>query len=260
MDIVALCMSEEVNPPMFSIITATFNSAATLQDTLQSVAKQEEKSWELLIQDGGSKDATLQIVEAFGQAKLESKQDKGLYNAMNRGIQRASGAIVGILNSDDFYPDTQVLSRVREAFDADPALEAVYGDLKYVQHDQPKKIVRNWQAGAYEHHAWEKGWMPPHPAFFVRRSVYEQFGGFNEALRLAADYEFMLRACFIGKIKVAYLPHVLVHMRLGGLSNSSIKNRLIANQEDRKAWRINGLKPPFGLAILKPFRKIKQWL
>lgn len=253
-------MSEEKTPPVFSIVTATFNSAATLQETLRSVAKQEEKSWELLIQDGGSQDGTLQMVENFGLAKLESKQDKGLYNAMNRGIQRASGAIVGILNSDDFYPDAQVLSKIRQAFEADPTLEAVYGDLKYVQYDHPEKIVRNWQAGHYHHHAWEKGWMPPHPAFFVRKSVYEKFGGFNEALRLAADYEFMLRTCFLGKIKVAYVPHVLVHMRLGGLSNSSIKNRLIANQEDRKAWRINGLEPPFALAFLKPFRKIKQWL
>lgn len=253
-------MSEELTSPIFSIITATFNSAATLRDTLRSIAQQEEKSWELLVQDGGSTDATLEIVEAFGRAKLESKKDKGLYNAMNRGIARASGEIIGILNSDDFYPNAQVLSHIRQAFEANPALDAVYGDLKYVQQDKPSKVVRNWRAGHYQHQAWETGWMPPHPAFFVRRSVYQRLGGFNEELSLAADYEFMLRACFITKIKVAYLPHVLVHMRLGGLSNSSIKNRLIANKEDRKAWIVNGLEPPFALSILKPIRKIKQWL
>lgn len=253
-------MSEEPTHPIFSIITATFNSAATLEDALESVASQDEKSWELLVQDGGSTDKTLQIAANFGKAKLESKQDTGLYNAMNRGIQRATGQIVAILNSDDFYPNPLVLSRVRKAFEDNPTLDAIYGDLKYVQYNKPQKVVRNWQAGNYQHQAWEKGWMPPHPTFFVKKSVYERFGGFNEELNLAADYEFMLRSCFVEKIKVGYIPHVLVHMRLGGLSNSSIKNRLIANKEDRKAWRINGLSPPIGLAFLKPFRKIKQWL
>ncbi len=253
-------MTKAGSQPLFSIITATFNSARTLQDTLNSLLAQQEKDWEWIVQDGGSQDHTLRLLEKIAVAKYVSQQDSGLYNAMNLGIERAQGEIIGILNSDDFYADPQVLSRVAQAFADNPSWEAVYGDLKYVDTETPQKVVRYWKAGDYEPHAWRWGWMPPHPTFFVKRAVYERLGGFNENLRIAADYEFMLRACHIHQISLGYIPEVLVHMRVGGLSNNTWKNRLLANQEDRKAWVVNGLEVPIGLAFTKPFRKIKQWL
>jgi glycosyltransferase len=244
----------------FSLITATYNSAATLQDTLESVRAQVGVTTELIVQDGGSLDDTLGIAEAHGGILIRSEPDTGLYNAMNRGIARATGDIIGIINSDDFYPSNDVLQSVQRLFDSHPEIDAVYGDLNYVAFDEPCRIIRKWHSRNYDPLSWRMGWMPPHPTFFVRRSVYERFGIFNETLRFSADYEFMLRCCYLHRISVAYLPRVLVHMRAGGVSNSSLKNRLQANREDRLAWKLNGLSVPMGLNLIKPLRKVRQWM
>jgi glycosyltransferase len=243
-----------------SIITATYNSATTLRDTLESLQKQKGVVFEVLLQDGGSTDETLEIAKDFSFVEVISESDTGLYNAMNRGVARATGDIVGILNSDDFYVDALVLQDVVTAFIQDRDLEAVYGSLKYVDFYNVNKELRYWKSGPYRRSFWLHGWMPPHPTFFVRKSVYNTHGGFNEQLQFAADYEFMLRCCYKHQIKVRCIPRVLVHMRSGGVSNSSLKNRLSANKEDRLAWKLNGLSPPALLALKKPFFKIPQWL
>lgn len=243
-----------------SIITATYNSAATVADTLRSVAAQDHPDIEHLIVDGLSSDETLQIVQSFQHvAACRSEKDQGIYDAMNKGISMATGDIVGILNSDDFYAGSQVLSRVAIAFE-DPAVQAVYGDLVYVRPEQTDKVTRFWKAGNYRPASFRFGWMPPHPAFFVRRSVYDKVGAFNTALRSSADYELMLRILYKHKMPAAYIPEVLVRMREGGMSNASLKNRLRANREDRLAWKYNEVKPYFFTLYLKPFRKIFQFI
>jgi glycosyltransferase involved in cell wall biosynthesis len=245
---------------LISIITATYNSAATVRDTLDCIAKQDYANVEHIIVDGLSKDNTLGIVLEFPHVKkVVSEKDKGIYDAMNKGVALATGDVIGILNSDDFYCHPQVLSNVMKAFE-DPAIDAVYGDLHYVHQQQTGKITRRWKAGRFKASSFYYGWMPPHPAFFVRRKVYEQAGLFNTSLKSAADYELMLRVLLKHKMKAAYIPEVLVKMRAGGMSNVTLKNRLHANKEDRQAWELNQLKPYFFTIWLKPVRKIFQFI
>ena len=240
-----------------SIITATFNSARTIRDTLESVKEQEYPYIEHLIIDGMSSDDTLQIVHQFSNvAKILSEKDKGIYDAMNKGIQASSGEIIGILNSDDVYTDSKVLSEVAAIF-KDETIDACYADLQYVSAVDSGKTVRSWKSGNFSKKAFLYGWMPPHPTLFLRRRVYERAGDFNLQLKSAADYELIfVRHNF----NIRYLPRVIVKMRTGGMSNVSIKNRLSANREDRMAWKINNLKPYFFTLYLKPLRKIFQFI
>jgi glycosyltransferase involved in cell wall biosynthesis len=243
-----------------SVITATYNSAATVADTLKSVRDQSYPLVEHLIIDGGSKDDTMKIVAGFPHVMQTcSEKDRGIYDAMNKGIKRATGDIVGILNSDDFYASEHVLQEVVETFRRS-GCDAVYGDLQYVDKDDVSKVVRYWRSGAYQQGAFKWGWMPPHPSFFVRRSLYERCGLFNLDMKTAADYELMLRMIHKEGASLQYLPNVLVKMRTGGASNASLTNRLKANADDRKAWEVNGLKPYWFTMYLKPIRKITQFI
>jgi len=243
-----------------SIITATYNSGATVLHTLQSVERQEYADKEHIIVDGLSTDQTMEIVSGFAHvAKLISEKDDGIYDAMNKGILAASGEIVGILNSDDVYADEKVLSKVKRTFE-DPQVEACYADLQYVHSHDMNKVVRVWKSGKLRSRSFYWGWMPPHPTFFVRREVYERVGLFNTMLKSAADYEMMLRILVKHKLKAQYIPEVLVKMRMGGMSNASLLNRVRANREDRLAWKINGLEPYFFTLYVKPIRKISQFL
>jgi glycosyltransferase len=271
---------------MFSIITATYNAASSLAHSLESVAGQRLGTGafgagplEHLIIDGGSTDGTLEILARLAPhpsrlTRTLSEPDRGIYDAMNKGLRLATGDIIGILNADDFYADDRVLERVAKVFE-DPTVEACYGDLVYVRGTQEEgrgtrenqslitnnklRILRYWKSGAFSSDKFKWGWMPPHPTFFVRRSVYERFGLFNLDLGSAADYELMLRFLVKHRIKTAYIPEVLVCMRAGGVSNASLGNRLKANRMDRKAWEMNGFKPyPWTLAM-KPIRKIPQY-
>ncbi|NII24073.1 glycosyltransferase [Pseudoflavitalea sp. X16] len=243
-----------------TIITATYNSASTVRDTLESVSQQQYQPVEHIIVDGLSKDGTLDIVRTYPHvARVVSEKDKGIYDAMNKGLQLATGEVVGILNSDDFYNDRDVLSQVMEAF-KDPAVDVVYGDLQYVKQNDIQTVTRYWKSGKYKKRYFYYGWMPPHPTFFVRRNIYEAIGLFNTDLRSAADYEMMLRIMVRHNARAHYIPKVLVKMRAGGVSNASIKNRLRANQEDRKAWAMNELKPFFFTTWLKPVRKVIQFI
>ena len=242
-----------------SIVTATYNSAATVKDTLESIARQTYPDIEHIIVDGVSKDNTLELVGQYPHvSKTVSGKDKGIYDAMNKGIGLTTGEVVGILNSDDLYTHDKVLEKVMEQFQ-DPEVEAVYGDLQYVDPVNLNKIVRTWKAGTYTKRSFYYGWMPPHPTFFVRKRVYDRLGLFHLDLKTAADYEIMLRFLLKNKIKAAYIPEILVKMRTGGASNASFKQRIRANQEDYWAWRLNGLRPnPFTL-FLKPARKVGQY-
>jgi len=243
-----------------SIITATYNSAATLKDTLDSVASQDYLDIEHIIIDGSSIDETMNMVEERGEriSKCISEPDKGIYDAMNKGIALASGDIIAILNSDDVYQDSQVISDVVRTFQENP-VDAVYGDLVYVAADDLNQVKRYWKSGNYYRKAFLNGWMPPHPSFFVRKECYARFGKFDTSLKSSADYELMLRFLFKNHCSAAYLYRILVRMREGGQSNENILNRLLANQEDRKAWTKNGLSPRFYTLSLKPLRKIGQY-
>ena len=242
-----------------SIITATYNSAASLNDCLVSVRSQKIAA-EHIIVDGASKDATLEIARSYPHvSRIISEPDNGIYDAMNKGIIASTGEIIGILNSDDFYFDNQVLSRVMDVF-SDPAVSACYGDLQYVDPTDTTKVTRTWKSCRFDRKAFYWGWMPPHPTFFVRRSLYEQFGKFNLELGSAADYELMLRFLLRYQIKAVHIPNFLVKMRAGGVSNASLRNRLMANRKDRLAWLVNGLKPYPWTITMKPLRKVGQFL
>jgi len=243
-----------------SIITATYNSAATVKDTLTCIRDQDYPDVEHIIVDGRSTDGTLSLVSGFPHvAKIISEKDQGIYDAMNKGISLATGEVVGILNSDDIYVDPGVLSIVAAAF-ADPAVMTTYADLQYVHPADMNKIIRTWKTGPFNRKNFYYGWMPPHPTFFVRRQIYDQVGLFNSSLRSAADYELMLRVLLKHGFSTHYIPLVIVKMRAGGMSNASFWNRLWANKEDRLAWKLNGLQPYFFTLYAKPLRKIPQFL
>lgn len=243
-----------------SIITVTYNSAATLEETILSVINQTYQNIEYIIVDGKSTDSTLSIIDKHKDriAKFVSEKDNGIYDALNKGISMASGDVVGILHSDDFYTSNEVLQKIAERFIKDNC-EALYGDLLYVSKDNTDKIIRKWRAGEFKSNSFLFGWMPPHPTFFVKKEVYEKHKAFNLDFKTSADYELMLRLLYKHKIKTSYLPEFIVKMRMGGQSNISTKNRIIANLEDRKAWEVNGLKPYFFTLFFKPLRKLSQF-
>lgn len=242
-----------------SIITVSLNAAKSIADTLTSVAAQSHNDIEHIVIDGGSTDGTQEVVSRFPHvAKFVSEKDNGLYDAMNKGLALATGDIVAILNADDFYMHTGIIAKIVHCFKKDD-VEAVYGDLVYVNASFDK-VIRTWKAGNYKPSKFYQGWMVPHPTFFVKRSLYENLGYFNTSLKYAADYELMLRFMFKQQIKTFYIPETLVVMKTGGKSNSSFKNRWTINREDRKAWAINHLQPHLFTLILKPLRKLTQYI
>ena len=244
-----------------SIITITYNSAETVEDTIQSVLAQDYPNIEYIIVDGASKDDTLSIVNRYTDkiATIQSEPDKGIYDAMNKGVRLATGDLIGILNSDDFYADAQVISDIVKTVQSAGA-DGCYADLVYVDRNETSRVVRTWKSGEYRHGQFMRGWMPPHPTFFVKRSIYEKHGLYSLQLRSAADYELMLRLIHKHGISLAYLPRVITKMRAGGQSNVTLKNRWKANKEDRLAWKMNGLQPGFLTLIRKPLSKLIQYL
>jgi len=244
-----------------SIITICYNSAETIRDTIQSVVDQSYPDIEYILIDGASTDATLTIAKSFGDkvTTLISEPDKGIYDAMNKGVAAATGDIVGILNSDDFYAYTDVIADVVAQF-KEYNCEALYADLVYVDRDATDKVTRKWISGAYKHGDFLKGWMPPHPTFFTTKEAYNRLGTYNTVLRTSADYELMLRFLHKNQLTVAYLPKIITKMRVGGQSNVSFSNRLRGNKEDRKAWELNDLKPGMFTLIRKPLSKLSQFI
>ncbi len=244
-----------------SIITVSFNAAETIEDTLKSVAAQTHPDIEHIVIDGGSMDGTLGIIERYagGIATFISEPDKGIYDAMNKGLAYASGDVVGILNSDDTYADCDVVSDIVHLMQETGAA-AAYADLQYVKRDNPEAVVRYWRSGEYRVHKFRKGWMPPHPTFFLQKSAYELFGFFRDDLRSSADYELMLRMLYKHRLSACYLPKVTVKMKMGGQSNANLGNRLKAREEDKKAWEVNDLKPAWYTICMKPLRKLGQFI
>lgn len=246
-----------------SIVTVAFNAEATIAEAVASVVGQRRTGFELeyIVVDGASTDGTLAALEPYreGIARVISEPDRGLYDAMNKGVTAATGDVIGILNADDAYAHDGVLAAVAARFAATGA-EALYGDLDYVAEDGSGRVVRRWRSGEMGPRSFLRGWMPPHPTFFLARSAYAAHGGYRLELRSAADYELMLRMLHKHKVHTAYLPDVLVKMRTGGVSNASWKNRLRANREDRAAWRMNGLRPMPWTLVMKPLRKLGQWV
>ena len=246
-----------------SIITVCYNSEKYIRSAIESILGQTYENIEYIVVDGHSTDGTLDIIKEYepkfnGRMHWISEPDKGIYDAMNKGIAMASGDIVGILNSDDIYANVDVIADIVRNFTAQKC-DAIYGDLIYVDAKNMTKIKRYWKAGQYKPRSFKYGWMPPHPTFFVKKEIYNTYGSFKTDFKSAADYEFMLRTIYKIKITLIYIPRVLVAMRTGGTSNVSLYNRYRGNREDRKAWRVNQLKPYFFTLMLKPVRKIPQY-
>lgn len=243
-----------------SIITVAYNAAETIEETLQSVASQTHPEVEYILIDGGSTDGTLELIERYRNVVdvLVSEPDAGIYDAMNKGVSRATGEVVGILNSDDAYADPDVVADVVRTLQA-AAADACYADLDYVDRTDPSKILRRWTSGAFRKSAFKLGWMPPHPTFFLKKTAYERHGTYRTELRTSADYELMLRMLYKHEVSVAYLPRVIVKMKMGGQSNASLKARIRANKEDRMAWKMNNLEPGPVTFIWKPLRKLGQF-
>jgi glycosyltransferase involved in cell wall biosynthesis len=245
-----------------SIITPVYNDPR-VAGALDSVLSQNvEAELELIVIDGSSTDGSLEVLERYRDdgrlAVLVSEPDRGMYDAINKGIALATGDIVGILNADDRYADTAVLRDVIAAF-KNSHIEACYGDLVYVDDDD--QVVRYWRSGECSRWKFHLGWAPPHPTFFVRKNVYERLGIFDmECFRIAADYELMLRFLMKNRVPVAYVDRVLVRMTVGGMSNRSVRNIMKANLEVYRAWRRNRL--PLGqlAPVLKPAQKLLQFL
>jgi glycosyltransferase len=242
-----------------SVITATWNCAETVGDCLASVAGQSYAAREHILIDGGSRDRTLDVLQAHraGLAVLVSEPDEGIYDALNKGIARATGEVVGFLHADDVYADGDVLTRVAAAF-ADPAVDAVYGDLVYVAKEDTSRVIRYWRSGTYRPARLRLGWMPPHPTLYLRRVLYERHGVFDRRYRIAGDYDLMLRMLSRLTGRVVYLPQVLVRMRVGGESNRSLSRILRKSREDYRALGENGIGGA-GALVWKNLSKIPQF-
>lgn len=243
-----------------SVITVAYNSVDTIRDTLISAAQQTFHDFEHLVIDGGSRDGTVGVLTAVDHPRMSwiSEPDQGIYDAMNKGLRMAQGDIVGFLNADDVYADEHVLADVVQCFE-DPAILAMYGDLVYVGGQEIQKVVRYWRSGPYKPWNLRMGWMPPHPTFYVRRHHLDKVGGFDVRLRIASDYDFMLRCLLSAGTRVAYVPRVLVKMRSGGVSNRSVRNIARKSKEDLEVIRRYPLWSVLTLG-LKNLRKIIQFL
>ncbi len=230
----------KVSTLKISVITAVFNNRKTITNSIESALSQAGVNVELIVIDGGSSDGTLDILHGYGDrlAVLVSEPDNGIYDALNKGIQQATGEVVGFLHSDDIFESSAVLAKVAAAF-RDPAVDAAYGDLVYVRYDDVNQVIRYWKSGPYDDAALSRGWMPPHPTFYVRRTLYERLGGFDTRYRIAADYDTVLRFLAVGKIRAAYIPEVLVRMRAGGISNRSLNTIVRKSLEDFDVLRRN---------------------
>jgi len=245
---------------ILSVVTPVLNQRDTINQCIRSIPFQQDEIEHLVI-DGGSWDGTVEVLKQYSSDKINylSETDQSLYDAINKGISMSSGEILGILNADDFYADEYVLKTVAEIFENEN-IDSCYGDLEYVDRDNPEKVVRHWKAGFYDPKKFNRGWMPPHPTFFVRRSIYEKYGVYRLDMGTAADYELMLRFLLKHRISTVYIPKVLIKMRTGGVSNVSLRNRIKANMMDRKAWRVNNLTPHPWTLWMKPMSKVHQYL
>lgn len=243
-----------------SIVTAVYNRVDTIAEAIESVQRQTYPHIEHVVQDGGSTDGTLDAIARFANnaTKVVSEQDSGIYDAINRGIERATGDVIGLMHSDDAFAHDQVIRRVVACFN-DPEVDGVYGDLQYVSANNPTRVIRHWHSGLYNPSWLKRGWMPPHPTLYLRREVFERYGPYDTSYTIAADYDAMLRYLAKGQITLAYIPEVLVKMRLGGESNRSLKRIWRKSREDLRAIRENSVGG-VGTLAAKNFSKLGQFI
>ncbi|MEO5967189.1 MAG: glycosyltransferase family 2 protein [Ferruginibacter sp.] len=243
-----------------TIITATYNSAKYLEDAIISVKNQDYKDIEHFIIDGKSTDKTIDIIKKYEKylAGWISETDRGMYDAINKGMEMATGDVIGILNSDDILANTHVVSSIVSAF-KENNVDVVYGDLEYVDPSDINKIYRVWKGKPYKRSLFKTGWMPAHPTFYIKKKFVDKLGGYENHFYSAADYEFMSRYLFVHKLTAYYLPKLIVKMRRGGQSNSNIYKRLRANRRDYLAMKKNHIPFPFVTSILKPLSKLHQY-
>ena len=243
-----------------SVITATFNSGKTLRDTIESVLRQTYRDIEYIIVDGASRDDTLDIIREYeprfgGRMRWISEPDRGIYDAMNKGIGMATGAVVGLLNSDDFYTDECVLERVAaEIMDVD----AVYGDIHYVDDGDLTKCVRYYSSKGFRRWKMRMGFMPAHPSFYCRRTVYTRFGLFDTDFRVAADFEQLLRLIYLNRIHTRYIPMDFVTMRTGGASSSGMKSHKKIIRDHMLAYKKNGMRSNYVLEVMRYLNKLLE--
>lgn len=248
---------------MISIITATFNSAKTLKDTIQSVLRQTNKDFEYLIIDGGSTDETIDIVKSYesefsGRLKWVSEKDEGIYDAMNKGIKMASGDVVGILNSDDYFTSNDILQTVADAFKCQE-MDAIYGDIHFIRDGNPQKCVRYYSSRMFRPFWLRFGFMPAHPSFYCKREVFEKAGLYSLDYKIGADYEMMVRLFKKYRIMSQYINKDFVTMRTGGASNNNVRSRITLINEDVKACKENGVYTNSLFVMLKFMYKIFEF-
>lgn len=244
-----------------SIITAVLNNKEYIEGCIKSVSAQTYKDIEHIIIDGGSCDGTKEILNSYSNdiAKIIFDNKKGIYNALNKGIDEATGDIIGILHADDLYVDNCVIEKVVGVFNNENA-DGVYGDLLYVNKNYPDKIIRYWQAGDFKASKLKSGWIPPHPALFLRKELYQRFGSYDPLFTIASDYDFMLRLFLKKEIKISYLREILVKMRLGGVSNRDLGCLFKKSSQDYKILKKNSIPFPLLTLAIKNFSKIPQFI
>ena len=244
-----------------TIITATLNNSSTITETINSVLSQDFFDIEHIIIDGSSSDGTLEIINDYKSknksVKLFSEKDNGVYNALNKGLSLATGDIIGFLHSDDVFASKTIISEIISIFENNDA-DGVYGNLQYVKNSDISKVIRNWKSRNFYPEMIKKAWMPPHPTLFLRNEVYEKHGHFDTSYKISADYEFILRIFKDQFLNFEYLPKVITSMRLGGISNGSMRNIALKVKEDYRAMRKHKVGNIFTLAR-KTLSKLDQY-
>ena len=242
-----------------SIITAVFNNQDKISIAIDSVLNQKYTDIEYIIVDGGSSDNTPAIVNSYGNkiSKFICEPDKGIYDAINKGILLATGDVVGILHSDDLFENENLFQLIANTFNKTSA-DGTYGDLVYVKKDKPEKIIRSWKSCPFEISLLKKGWMPPHPTLFLKRGIFEKYGPYDTQYQISADYDFMLRIFSQPELKFAYIPQVITRMCMGGASNRSLKNIIRKSKEDLRALRKNNIGG-WSALVMKNLSKIGQF-
>jgi glycosyltransferase len=241
----------------FSIITIVYNNLEQLKGCISSLHSQKDVIYEHVIQDALSKDGTASYIQSLNNSNINllSEKDRGIYDALNRGMKRSSGDIIGLIHSDDLYASDDVLKRVHAEFEK--GFDVVYGDLEYVSRQNTSEVFREWISGDFDKDKLKYGWMPPHPTFFFKREILKRVGNYNSSYEISADYDFMLRILMLPKVKVSYIPMRMIKMRVGGASNRSIHNVILKMKEDFRTMKKYFTFPLFTL-FFKNFRKLNQ--